>query len=81
MVKTMLSDPEDVVIALGHITSEKTKQDWEKGKSEYIERSGNNANAVNYMANKYCHSATAGGNGDLYRRLEEKIARHYENRS
>lgn len=78
--KIMLKDPEDVAIALANIKEEKSQSDWNAEKKAYIDRTKNVENAVNYMANRYTHMAISGGDGDLARRLEEKVARNYENR-
>lgn len=80
MKKTMMNDPEDVMIALQNIKEKYCQKDWNEGKKQYIERTKKPENAVNFMANKYTFEAISGGNGDLIRRLEERVARNYENR-
>ncbi len=78
MAKIILNTEGDVYKALLEIKRNHSLDDWKKGKEEYIKRSGNIENAVNYMANRYCYMYVNGGNGDLIRILEEKIARQYE---
>lgn len=80
MGKIILNSEGDVYRALLQVRKNHSQEEWDKEKEEYIKRSNNKGNAVNYMANRYCHMHVNGGDGVLIRILEEKIARHYENR-